>query len=128
MKDLKDALADIGMGWNPADHIRDRAVLMRGHAVAGNLGRAEEYACEIERLQAAAGVKPVPKPAWATHERKLGYAAWAGILMHGYLCGRTFWMADPREYADYDDATLGSAQMLFHNRFLTEADLMSKAA
>jgi hypothetical protein len=126
MKDLTDALADVALGWNPADQIRDRALLMRGHAEAGNLERAEEYAVEIEALQAAARVKPVAMPVWATHQRKLAHAAWARILMHGYLCGRTFWMADPREYANYDDAALGSAQMLFNSRFLTGADLLGK--
>lgn len=123
MQSLPDALAFVRKGWNPADEIRDRAALMRGHAEAGNLDRAEEYAVEIEKLQAAAGVTPVDMPAWATHERKLGYVAWAGVLRHGYLRGRTFFMADPRKYADYDSSAVGSAQMLFSSN-LTERDIL----
>lgn len=117
MQSLPDALAFVRKGWNPADEIRDRAE-------AGNYERAEEYALEIEQLQAAAGMKPLAQPAWATHQRKLGYVAWFNILQRGYLAGRTFWMGAPCKYADYDSSAVGSAQMLFSNTFITERDIL----
>lgn len=110
MQSLPDALAFVRKGWNPADEIRDRAE-------AGNYERAEEYALEIEQ-------KPLAQPAWATHQRKLGYVAWFNILQRGYLAGRTFWMGAPCKYADYDSSAVGSAQMLFSNTFITERDIL----
>ena len=116
MNTITIALARKAQGWNPADEIRDRAALMRGHAEAGNLERAEEYALEIERLQAD---KPTEMPCWATCTRKLGYVAWSNVLIHGYLRGRTFWMD-----CDDNERAAGRANFLYTTGPFTAADIL----
>jgi hypothetical protein len=92
---LTEALAKIAAGWSPRQSITDRAVAMRGHAKAGNIARAEEYASEIEALQRAydahLGSKGAPMPEWAETTWQIGHAAWAEILIHGWRCGRDVW-------------------------------------
>ena len=94
MQPLPEALA----GWSVRYEITDRAVLMGAHARAGNVQRAEEYAVEIEALQRAqderAGIAPRQMPLWAVSEWRIGHAAWARMLVHGWRCGRGVWAAD----------------------------------
>lgn len=93
-----DALAAIAAGWSGRHEITDRAALMGAHGQAGNARRAEEYAVEIEALQAAErerdGMRPASMPEWAVSEWRIGHAAWANILTHGWRCGRTVWAAE----------------------------------
>lgn len=118
MLSLPDALAMVRAGWSPQPYIVSRSSLMRGHGEAGNYERAEEYALEIEKLQAAAGVKPVEQPEWGTHQFKIGYVRWAENLRHGYLSGRAFWTDGP----NLQDAA-GHARFLLSNPRITAFEL-----
>lgn len=105
MLPLPDAIARVIDGWSPHNEISIRAALMRCHAEAGNVERAEEYAVEIEALQsamyegqgkrwgAAFGPKPRVMPEWAASEWMISHARWAAMLTHGYLCTRRVWAA-----------------------------------
>ncbi len=129
MKPLQEALAEIAAGWNGRYEITDRARVMAAHARAGNLHRAEEYAAEIDKLQAAEDRRgctrpPAPRPEWATCEWKLGYTAWAEILVHGWRCQRRLWASDTCTAAD----VVSRARYRFSEAWMTEADVIPPTA
>lgn len=98
MRPLPEALAAIAAGWSGRHEITDRAALMGAHGQAGNVQRAEEYAVEIEALQAAIDQRDRCQtrqmPEWAVSEWKIGHAAWSRMLVHGWRCGRGVWAAE----------------------------------
>lgn len=103
MRPLTEALALIAAGWSPRGEITDRATVMRAHARAGNLFRAEEYAAEIETLQRAelahakangAMFTERTMPTWAVAEWKLSPAIWGDALIHAYRLPRGVWAAE----------------------------------
>jgi hypothetical protein len=102
MQPLPIALARISQGWSPRSEITDRAAVMRAHARAGNLLRAEEYATEVEALQRAelardkacgAMFTERTMPAWAVAEWKLSPAIWGDALIQAYRLPRGVWAA-----------------------------------
>lgn len=93
MRTLTEALANVTAGYSAQSDITARAALMIGHAKAGNMHRAEEYAAEIEALQRAVLRTPGVMPAWAASKWQISHLAWGAMLAHGWLAGRGVWAA-----------------------------------
>lgn len=116
MNTLETDLGKIAEGWNAQRAIQTRAVLMRNHIAAGNICRAEEYAVEIDQLQAAETVSrgmAVRECPPHMEEWTLALLPWANILIGGgYRCERIFWGT----IGATSGQLLAHAQTVFSNR------------
>lgn len=131
MQTLTEALSDVAAGWSPDREIIDRAILMRGHAKDGHMQRAEEYAVEIEALQAALFARTTKAAGFGfprvmlegESEWKLSHMVWANILMHGVYCERGIWAS-----AECDAETVaGRARYRFAGSSITACDVIPPA-
>ena len=83
MQSLSQALAAVNQGWSPREDVFDRAQLMRGHALAGNVQRAEEYAVEIEQLVRADNERVGIIDHYAGWPVGHDHVEWAAMIMRG---------------------------------------------
>jgi hypothetical protein len=84
MRALPEIFASINKGASPRFDIFNRATLMRSHAEAGNVQRAEEYATEIERIALAYNARAGIATHWADWPAgPVGHVAWASAILGG---------------------------------------------
>lgn len=123
MNTLKWDLDLIAEGWNAQRAVQTRAVLMRNHIEAGNICRAEEYAVEIDQLQAAEAVSlgmAIHECPSHMEEWTLALLPWVNILIGGgYRRERIFW----ETIGATEGQVLAHAQNVFSNRWIGIQDV-----